>query len=63
MGSKRLSVWTMPHSSAFSDSSKLYGFEHVTSSPLYPRSNGLVENSVRTVKLLVKKALDSKTDP
>ena len=35
----------------------------VTSSPLYSQSNWLVENGVKTVNLLLKKALDSKTDP
>merc|ERR1712035_209470 len=29
----------------------------------YPQSNGLVENGVKIVKLLIKKALDSKSDP
>ena len=27
-----------------------YGFDHVTSSPLYPRSNGFIERTVQTVK-------------
>lgn len=48
---------------AFRDFSKTYGFEHRTSSPLYPQSNGLVENSVKIVKLLLKKAMDSNSDP
>lgn len=48
---------------AFKDFSKMYGFEHITSSPLYPQSNGLVENGVKIVKLLIKKALDSNSDP
>lgn len=48
---------------AFRDFSEEYGFTHVTSSPLYPQSNGLVENGVKIVKLLIKKALDSGSDP
>ena len=32
------------------------GTEHVTSSPGYPQSNGLVENAVKTAKSLIKKA-------
>ena len=33
-----------------------YGFDHVTSSPLYPRSNGYIERTVQTVKKLFTKA-------
>ena len=36
--------------------------QHSTSSPLHPQSNGKVENSVKTCKLLMKKALLSKGD-
>uniref|UniRef100_A0AAR2K7E9 Integrase catalytic domain-containing protein n=1 Tax=Pygocentrus nattereri TaxID=42514 RepID=A0AAR2K7E9_PYGNA len=42
---------------------KTFEFSHVTSSPRYPQSNGLIENGVKIVKLLLKKAMDSKTDP
>ena len=38
--------------------SKAYGFEHTTSSPWYPQSNGRVERTVRTVRNLFKKADD-----
>lgn len=39
-----------------------YGIEHVTSSPLYAQSNGLGETSVQTVKILMKKCLESGDD-
>ena len=39
-----------------------YGFEHITSSPLYPKSNGLAEKSVQTVKNLIKKCSESGDD-
>lgn len=40
-----------------------YDFKHVTSSPLYPQSNGKAEKGVHIVKQLLKKARDSKADP
>ncbi|XP_013875375.1 uncharacterized protein K02A2.6 [Austrofundulus limnaeus] len=40
-----------------------YGFEHITSSPLYPQSNGKAEKGVHILKQLLKKAADSGSDP
>ena len=36
-----------------------YEFEHVTSSPGYPQSNGKAENAVRTVQSIMQKALEA----
>lgn len=50
-------------SGEFKDFAKQYGFKHVTSSPLYPQSNGQAEKGVLIVKRLLKKAKDGKHDP
>ena len=44
----------------FTDS---YNIEHITSSPTYAQSNGKAENSVRTAKKIMQKALDAHADP
>ena len=43
--------------------SELYEFDHITSSPAYPQSNGKAENSVKTAELIMLKALEAGTDP
>ncbi|KAJ8341966.1 hypothetical protein SKAU_G00129500 [Synaphobranchus kaupii] len=50
-------------SQCFRDFSKTYGFEHITSSPRYPQSNGLAEKGVQIVKRSLKKAMESNEDP
>ena len=50
-------------SSNFADFAKTYEFVHVTSSPGYPQSNGKAENTVKTVKRIMKKSLKSGEDP
>jgi len=48
-------------SAEFSNFSRQWNFEHVTSSPRYPQSNGKAENAVKTVKRLFKKCNESGT--
>ena len=47
----------------FNEFASTYGFEHVTSSPLYAQSNGKAENAVKTAESLLEKATKSKRDP
>lgn len=49
-------------SAEFTEFSRAWEFNHVTSSPLYPRSNGLAERNVQTIKRLFKKATEDKTE-
>ena len=51
------------NSHAFKEFAQSYDFKHITSSPAYPKSNGKVENAVKTAKQLMRKAADSKEDP
>ena len=50
------------NSNEFSAFAAMYEFEHVTSSPEYPQSNGKVENAVKTSKNLMKKAATTNSD-
>ena len=43
--------------------SESWDFEHDTSSPNYPESNGLVERTIQTVKKTLKKAFREDQDP
>ena len=51
------------NSESFHEFSDEWDFNHITSSPHHPQSNGKVENAVKTCKLLLKKARDDKQDP
>ena len=48
---------------AYKNFSKNWDFEHDTSSPTYPESNGLVERTIQTVKKTLKKAFQDDQDP
>ena len=50
-------------SEEFKTFAQLYEFKHTTSSPTYPRSNGMAEKGVQIAKRLITKANESKTDP
>ena len=54
---------TQYSSSEFADFAQQWGFEHVTSSPYHPHSNGLAERTVQTVKNILSKTLHSNQDP
>ena len=46
-------------SEEFRKFARRWGFEHITSSPRYPQSNGKAENAVKTVKRLFTKCSES----
>jgi hypothetical protein len=50
-------------SQEFKDFSKRYNFDHVTSSPYHPKSNGLAEKYVQVVKRIFEKARLDRQDP
>ena len=54
-----------PHfdSQAYRNFAESWGFDHVTSSPYYPRSNGFIERCVQTTKNTLKKAKADNADP
>ena len=50
-------------SQEFRDFMQTYGVEHVTSSPMYPQSNGSAERMVQTVENILKKCEEEGEDP
>lgn len=50
-------------SSEFQNFAAKYEFEHVTSSPRYPQSNGKAESALKTAKRIMEKALAAHLDP
>ncbi|KMQ83784.1 hypothetical protein RF55_19102, partial [Lasius niger] len=50
-------------SELFRQFTKGWDFIHIMSSPHYPKSNGLAESAVKSVKKLFKKAFDAGEDP
>ena len=54
-----------PHESgqALQDFARELGFQHVTSYPHYPRSNGFIENQAKSVKAALVKAKTTHRDP
>ena len=51
------------NSKEFAEFSKEYEFEHKTSSPRYPQSNGKAENAVKIAKNILQKAIYARLDP
>ena len=50
-------------STEFKQFATVYGFEHITSSPRYPQSNGSSERMVQTVEYILKKCDEDGSDP
>ena len=50
-------------STEFKNFKEYWGFQHDTSSPEYPKSNGFIERHIQTVKRALKKAKETKQDP
>ena len=49
-------------SQAFRLFANAWGFEHITSSPHYPRSNGFIERQIQIIKRTMRKAASARVD-
>lgn len=54
---------TQYSSEEFKEFANTYGFKHITSSPNYPKSNGLAESAVKIIKNILRKCFYEKSDP
>ena len=50
-------------STDFKNFAKSWGFKHKTSSPEYPKPNGMAESAIKAVKCIFKKAYKMNEDP
>ncbi|KAL1447548.1 hypothetical protein WDU94_012414 [Cyamophila willieti] len=50
-------------SQEFKEFARKYEFQHITSSPMYPRSNGEAESAVKIIKKMLAKCLHDNSDP
>lgn len=48
---------------AFKDFANAWQFTHATTSPRRPQGNGFIERQIQTIKSILKKAVQSNTDP
>lgn len=50
------------NSENFKEFTKTWYFQHITSSPRYPKSNGQVERAIQTIKNIIRKSNTEGTD-
>ena len=50
------------NSAMFTEFAKEWHFQHITSSPRYPQSDGFIERQVQTVKNTMKKVVEDQLD-
>ena len=50
-------------SEAFKEFDQQWQFDHITSSPKFPKSNGFIERQIQTIKIALIKAKQAGRDP